>query len=213
MMAIVRVGGVVEGISGTFGSVVFANTANGAVAKRCPSKVRQQSKEQLRQRATIKSLQRRWAFLSDDLRLQWATAAREFPSVNRLGLQSTITAYQLFLKVNASLPNAPEVYRARPPNMRASNQPSAVSLVSQQGGATVLTFADIPNDVFNWIILFGSQPASPNPRSHWSYWRRFFSPSRSPLRSISPTNGPLSSRGRGATSRSLLKLSTAPPTC
>jgi len=173
-MAIVRIGGAIDAISGTLGSIVFANTTNGTVAKRRPTKVNQQSQSQLRQRATLKSLQRRWAFLSDDLRLQWATAAREYPAVNALGVQSTITAYQLFLKVNASLPNAPEVYRARPPNMRASNQPTGISLVSQQAGATVLTFAGIPNDVFNWLILFGSQPTSPNPRAHWSYWRRFF---------------------------------------
>ena len=174
MMAIVRVGGVVDAISGTLGSVVFANTANGTVAKRYPSKVRQQSKEQLRQRATVKSLQGRWHFLSDDLRLQWATAAREYAAVNSLGVQSTITAYQLFLKVNASLPNAPTVYRARPPNMVSSNQPTGISLVSQQAAATVLTFSDVPNDVFNWLILFGSQPVSLNPRAHWSYWRRFY---------------------------------------
>lgn len=99
-MAIVKLGSIVSGISGSLGQTTFANRRTGLIAaKRC-LKINRRTTSQLESRATLRAVQHAWAGLSNQQRTEWKIAAQQSKLTNRLGTTITLSAYQYFCKVN-----------------------------------------------------------------------------------------------------------------
>ncbi len=99
-MAILRLGGLANAISGSIAGTTFAHTKGGTVAR---SKLRQRKTTgavQARLRSDMSRQRAVWRGLSDQQRQAWRVVALELPRANRLGQRNVLSGYQLFIRIN-----------------------------------------------------------------------------------------------------------------
>lgn len=99
-MAIYRTGVLVTGISGNLGSVNFANSQRGNVVRVRAVRTNPQTAPQLAIRRAYNQLWHLWQDLGPAGQTAWRQAALQFPRTNRLGLQRTLSGWQLFFETN-----------------------------------------------------------------------------------------------------------------
>lgn len=96
-MAIYRPGPLVGAISGSVGTVVFANSRGVAIVHRRPNKKHSRSADQLRQTAIVQREHARFEAWTDNEKLQIQNAANQYPVTTRLGIKRILTARQFWV--------------------------------------------------------------------------------------------------------------------
>lgn len=99
-MAIFRTGHVVGAISGNIGSCNFANGPYGPYIRRRFARSDKISERQMKARGQLRVIQNEWHDLTEEQRLTWNEAAKQFKSINRLGIPRKLSGFQLFERVN-----------------------------------------------------------------------------------------------------------------
>jgi hypothetical protein len=99
-VAIIKLGPVVQAISGTIGDTNFVNAARTVYVRkgrRATSSVR---RAQLNQQQTMNTVARAWVALTTNQRNGWTTAAKNFPHKNKLGVPTTLSGREFFFLRN-----------------------------------------------------------------------------------------------------------------
>lgn len=98
-MAIVKLGTVVNAISGSIQATTFAHTKSGTVAR---GKLRQTrlSGLQVKLRNDMSRQRAAWRGLTDQQQQAWRVVALQLPRANRLGQRNVLSGYQLFIRTN-----------------------------------------------------------------------------------------------------------------
>ena len=99
-MAIIRLGPIVGGISGTLGGVVFANTRKSTIVRPRPAPLSKSSPFLARSRARMYNLRRTWSTLTTLQQDAWRTAAADINSTNALGQSSPMSGFTYFITTN-----------------------------------------------------------------------------------------------------------------
>lgn len=113
-MAIIRLGAVVNAISGSIGGTTFAHTKGGTIAR---AKLRQTTKtkqNQLGLRNDMSRVRQAWRDLTEIQRVAWRTVALQLPRANRLGQHNVLSGYQLFMRTNMDGRISSEVFTNHP---------------------------------------------------------------------------------------------------
>ena len=111
-MAIVRLGTVVNAISGSIGATTFAHTKGGTVARARLRQKQFRSAQHLVMRNIYSLLRLAWKDLTQIQRQAWSVVALQLPRANRLGQRNVLSGYQLFMRTNSL--GAPEFPLAAP---------------------------------------------------------------------------------------------------
>jgi len=97
-MAIIRPASIVGAISGSIDSVTFARGRQGPIARSRPLKTRGLTRKQSLCRATYAAAHAAWQDLDEAERQGWRNVAFNYHRPNRLGVQSQLSGWQLFVK-------------------------------------------------------------------------------------------------------------------
>ncbi len=100
-MAILRLGAVVNAISGSIGGTTFAHTKGGTVARAKPRQKKFLSAQHLVMRNIYSQLRIAWKALTPIQRQAWNVTALQLPRPNRLGQTTNLSGYLLFMKTNS----------------------------------------------------------------------------------------------------------------
>lgn len=138
-MAIIRTGPIVGGISGALGSVVFVNTSTGPIVRPRPTRVRVTSPSLQLERARLTIMQKAWGDLSALQQAAWNTYARDFPSLNRLGISKTNTGFVTFVQFNLLLLNTSQTISTDPPINGRAPTPDTITIAFSVSGTYTLT--------------------------------------------------------------------------
>lgn len=84
-MALVKLGPIVQAISGNIGGVVFHSGKRANVIARRPTKSRQSTQSTYLVRNALAKFTRDWALMDEEYRQAWRAYARAHPMLNRLG--------------------------------------------------------------------------------------------------------------------------------
>jgi len=170
-MAIARLGSILGGISGTLGSVNFANTSQGLILKRALRRVDHATEPQLSQRATFKHFQLAWQDLTDLQRTAWRTAARAYTLPNRLGKPTYLSGFQWFVKLNTIRFHRGPPFYQDPPIFRTTPAITDFTFERCYPGLFFIRYWEMYGVGDTDIYVYGSQPWSSKSRSTYSFWR------------------------------------------
>lgn len=97
-MALVRLGTIVDGISGTLGGVVFRNTRHGVVAAKCGRRLARTSPRSIARAAKFVQAANGWKALDSDVRITWGQMAKKLRVINPLGVEKRLTGRDLYMR-------------------------------------------------------------------------------------------------------------------
>lgn len=169
-MAIIRLGHLVGGISGNIGSANFANTRNGTVVRRRPTRSDRSSEKQLFRRSRYMLFKTQWDNLTSDEKDAWHTQARQVPFQNRLGKSFTLSGWQYWMTCALSVPHNLDSMPTTPP---ATTRPPPLLTLSAnffQGGPMNITTTVQPPVVFRALHLHIARPMSSTIPRHFRNW-------------------------------------------
>ncbi len=166
-MAIARTSHLIGSISGTLGSVVFAQTRMGLLIKNRPLKNNQRSEKQLERRALFQRALSRWSKISGTQQKAWNTAAANFPQTNRLGVRSAISGWQLFIKQNLFTLWVEDTFRDDPVPARQTYAAEYFELSFTAGGEYLVSVGGfIPKPIRT--VLYGARSFRSMDRAQWT---------------------------------------------
>ena len=120
-MAIIRPSEVISGISGDVGGLNFATSRSSTYVRIKGRRTRNTSITSTRQRANYAKATVAWSEKTDAERNAWRVAASQITFANRLAVQRSISAYQLFVKLflitideDVQQPNPPALFPSSP---------------------------------------------------------------------------------------------------
>ncbi len=96
-MAIITAGALAGGISGNLGSINFASTSAGFVARTRPAHTNKKTQKQLFRQARYALFVTQWRALSSNNKQSWNTQAAQVPFTNRLGQTFYLSGFQYFM--------------------------------------------------------------------------------------------------------------------
>lgn len=163
-MARVQYAGIIQGVRGTLGGVVFSSGKSGPFIRPWARGGNPQALSQQFQRSAIAGASESWRSLSPSERAAWAAWAAD-PAQEQLdvfGNAFYISGWQWYARVGAWLYRMYLAFPIDPPSSRRPAAPSLISLsVYQTGGpAPVLSW---PTDEFDGVdlVVFGALVDSP----------------------------------------------------
>jgi hypothetical protein len=114
-------------------------------------------------RQIVPFLSNAWgAQLTDAQRISWNTFASTVPVLNRLGVTTTLSGHQMFIKLNGIQQMRGQAYSASPPGSTAVSSPTSLVLVPD---SALGTFKITPNVAVvaagEHAYFFASPPMSP----------------------------------------------------
>lgn len=171
-MAIARPGPLVQGLSGSLDSVVFANSNAGLVIRNRPLKSDTFTPAQIEQRLYYSSVVRAWADLTDIRKKGWRNLARQIPTTNALGVRRPLSAFQIFVRHNLLLPDPLTNHIYDPPLATKTPPPTSITWAPHVVGPYYLSFVLPYLDMSSWIIVYGARSFSKYPPKFWNNFRR-----------------------------------------
>ncbi len=172
-MAIFKISPVTGPISGNVGPVNFVAGAQGNIIRIARRATSGRSTAQLEAHTSLKKLSSDWTAFTASEQRAWTVAARDVPSLNRLGDRRILNGRQFFIAYNMPTQAlSPPVTKLKPPLITQS--PSAVNF-------QVDTF--IPDNFrITWdppfpppsdfLFIYGFRPYLAHATRHTPYWTR-----------------------------------------
>lgn len=102
-MALLKLGGLVEKISGKLGGQILGTSPNGSYIKTNAYSQQHPTPAQSKQRTSIYPIPQLWRSLTQAQRDDWAAEVPNYPYINKVGDTVEYTPYQLFLFLNQNL--------------------------------------------------------------------------------------------------------------
>lgn len=172
-MAIIRIGQVIGGISGSIGGTTFVNSSFGLVARRRLRRTNKCTKRQLEMRRNLQVIHDGWLALTDLERGGWEAFARNYRRPNRLGVSRAITTYQLFVMQQMPLQVMGMGVTLREcPTYEGMAAPYDLTLDFPQFGALRISWRNpvvwLP---FFHTLIFGARPQTAYFQEHAWRWR------------------------------------------
>lgn len=159
-MAIIRLGPIVSGISGTVGSVVFVAAGRSTVARPRPITRQKTSPFLARSKSRMKNLRNFWSTLTTLQKDLWQTAAADINRTNALGQSSPMNGYQYFIMTNKVAFPGPFQTVTEPQTLVSADLPS------------LLIVAFGVSSVFNVTVTNPFQPLPLTMQVYgWPFWR------------------------------------------
>jgi hypothetical protein len=175
-MAIIRTAPLIGAISGNLGGVCFVQSKSGPVIRTRNRRLKQNDKRHYQIRALFQQLRNAWRNLTDNQRTAWRQATISVPNTNRLGLTSTISGYQLFIKTNAwgnyVAPIDPILILKAPSNLNRRTPWLLDSFTITSGGAKGLILLPPAGGGFPFAQVYGARTFSTAPRRSWFSFRQ-----------------------------------------
>jgi hypothetical protein len=170
-MAIIRLGPLVGGISGSIAGVNFAHTRGATIARSRPAKVNQRTEKKLLRRSRYMLYRNQWLDLSPEQQTAWRTQARQVNLSNRLGQKIRLSGWQYYMGAALSLPVELTAMPQLPPaTIHAIPILTLTASFTQGGPMTIGTTIQGPG-VFRSLRLYVSRPMSSLPRQHFANWK------------------------------------------
>ena len=163
-MAIMKTSAIVGAISGDLGGVNFVNAEAGQVVRPARRVVATHSEQQQRQQSRLAAAVMAWHKLQPEIRRAWRQFAEQWKRKNRLGVDSPIMGYSLFLMHALDVHGGTPPANFQPPAVVRHIGPTDVTVtglgpedidVTQHGPPIDTNGADITARV--WMERFGGQ--------------------------------------------------------
>ena len=154
-MAIFETASVVGAISGNLGGVCFANTKGSKVVKKKRIATKSRSNALSRNRGHFATIQRSWREITNDQRNAWSTYAKGKPFSNRLGTSSTLSGYQMFLKIQLNLIDELGFFSNDPPVVADQSIQGPLEISSSVSGGQILHLPAFPIVQFTHVRIKG----------------------------------------------------------
>lgn len=138
-MALVRLGPIVQAISGTTGAVTFVRKGPRTVARRRQGFRLKTSAAVLERQSRMITIRHRWGILTTLQRDAWATYGRTILRRNRLGTLTALTAYQAYIQYHLAQIVWPIVWESDPPPLARPKSPESLTLAFTCDGPYTLT--------------------------------------------------------------------------
>lgn len=154
-MAIVRLGAIVNAMSGSIGATTFAHTKGGTVARALLRKPKNTKASQLSQRGFYAQVRRGWRFLTPAQQTAWGVAALQLPRANRLGQRNVLSGFALYVRLNTDgnlfkFPGIPIPFHSNPPQLNvlaAMIGSNFIMSLSDRFGVTIVAPTGLPQTV------------------------------------------------------------------
>ena len=170
-MAIARTGSIIGALSGSLGTVIFANTKQGLLVKHRPLKTNQNTHAQLTQRAQFQQCKTLWQDLSAAEYLRWRVLAEQLTRTNRLGVTSKRTPFSLFMLHNLNLLLAGSTLTRIPLVIEPAAPVSVTNVTFTAGGSYRMYITRADGVGAGWVYLYGSRPMRTTPSRSPYIWR------------------------------------------
>lgn len=138
-MALVRLGPVVQAISGTIGGTTFVRRGPRTIARRRQGFRHKTSAPVLERQSRMVTIRHRWGILTTLQRDAWATYGRTILRRNRLGTLTALTAYQAYMQYHLAQIVWPLTWLAEPPPLARPKSPESLTLAFTCGGPYTVT--------------------------------------------------------------------------
>lgn len=168
-MAIFRPGALAATISGQVGGASFALSKTSPSIRQPRRRTTSRTAASQTRKSTFKAFLTLWRRLSDDSRAAWRAAAAEFPHVNRVGVVSRLSGYNLFMKFATSATLGPGQFNLIPPAMTTLPAHIITAASYSVSGAATVSLAKILPSSYTSASLFGSRPFTTNPVTFFRY--------------------------------------------
>lgn len=161
----------VDAISGNLGSINFANTRNGTIARKRPSKVNHKTEAQINHRAAFADSFHNFTTLTPDQRNAWSAAALTAPFSNRLGLPRFMSSAQLYIAANIIRPTSPFNPTYYPTSPTRSSQPFDLVLTASATGPNISLAWDANNRGLSFALVLSIARPMKTHSVFISHWR------------------------------------------
>ncbi len=151
-MAIVRLGPLTGGISGTVGGSVFVSGRRGTVLRPRPPALYASTPALQSARARFANFQTAWSALPDKTRAAWRTLALVTNTSNRLGVSSPSSGFLLFMRYNVELQGFTAIEFTDPPT--GGTGPLPRDIVGDFSVAGTYNFEGQPPSGFGAAIFY-----------------------------------------------------------
>lgn len=102
-MAVIQYSGLVESMKGVYSGSILQGSSGGWTIRDRKSGGGKDSRRWQDQRAIVSSLAGAWRNVSADDKLVWASQTANYPTVDKYGNPRTPSAYELYMRLNATL--------------------------------------------------------------------------------------------------------------
>ena len=174
-MAIFLPSPVIGAISGNLGGACFVLSKSGPVIRQRIRRTRQGDARHAQMRAAVQRFRIAWRDLSEEQRTSWRQSAISFPFTNRLGVTSTLSGFQLFMKLNLFTYDEPNIgilpLIETPPNLTAFAPFRLDSFEPNQAGGPILFFSNPSGGPTQSVSIFGARSFSSAPRLFWNSYK------------------------------------------
>lgn len=169
-MAIIRTASIVGAISGNLDSINFANSPHGPYVRRKFQRTKPTTARQVNHRTRYQRAHIAWNALTVAQRQGWTTLAAAYITHNRLGVQSHLTGWQLYLKFFVYCTHFVFSAPTTAPAMVTQPGPLTVVLDLQSGGGSECTVTrPASGDTITWELQI-SRTYSSNDRGPGRVW-------------------------------------------
>ena len=171
-MAIFRPSGIVGAISGNLGTLNFGNARFGPFVRRRAYPSADRGERRLANRATYAGASPAWRALTVAQRIAWRSAAASFNHTNRLGVNSPLSGWQLYLKYYIYAAHFFFAAPTAPPTLITQTPPDSFALdLDHTGGSEITVERPASPDLITWELQL-SRPWSvfaDRPGKCWSW--------------------------------------------
>lgn len=165
MMALVKYGNGVSGISGKIDGTVFQRGTYGNVARGWTKPVDPQTDKQMAVRASFSSQSQVWRTLTTAQRNGWIALAATITFVNRLGENIFLTGQAMFNKLNQNLISGGQTQITDAPTYTVPSTPTAVTgAIAAGAGTATVTFVPTPVPASAVMQIWMTAPVSAGKR-------------------------------------------------
>lgn len=170
-MAIIRTGHIVGGITGTLGSEDYVNGRGSTYVRRRPRKTNQNTQAQTNRRSRFGDVTQAWQTFPENVRTAWRAAAKLITFPNRLGIQRSISGFQLFVKYTMSFQSNLFIEPTGPPGLSTAPRATDLILTASASGSIEISFTNNVPPTILQIFFQGARPVSSSPRTHFSNYK------------------------------------------
>lgn len=154
----VKFGAIVVAGSGKLGGHVFTKNRAGSAMRTKVTPSNPRTTYQSQARATLTSISKGWAGLTESQRIQWNSAAQNFKKTNIFGDGVTPSGFNLYQKLNNNLVNIGVAQITTPPSPDVVVGLVSLSVTAVHAGALTITFtADANSGATQYFEIWATE--------------------------------------------------------